>query len=186
MKAKASGTPAKLDATPEKVRSGERIQRGRPPSTTAAAMAKPIRQPSSAEARAELDRDPVGVRIDGVLRPRMLASVNSPAGLRKAPITIVHRRQDQEEQWRRGRRAATPSQCSGRRRRRPISGLRCVCGSSCGPAGTLGSRNPAASPHARGTGVASVDVTETLAPTTASQPALTASSLAFTSSSVGK
>jgi hypothetical protein len=32
MKAKASGTPAKFEATPEKVSIGERIQRGRPPS----------------------------------------------------------------------------------------------------------------------------------------------------------
>ena len=49
-KAKASGTPAKFEATPEKVSSGPRIHCGSPPSTTAAATAKPIPQPSSAEA----------------------------------------------------------------------------------------------------------------------------------------
>jgi hypothetical protein len=49
-KAKANGTPAKLEATPEKVSSGPRMTRGRPPRTTAADMANPIAQPSSAEA----------------------------------------------------------------------------------------------------------------------------------------
>ncbi|MCY1243942.1 hypothetical protein D9M72_569850 [compost metagenome] len=48
--AKASGTPAKFEATPEKVRSGPRIHFGNPPKTTADAIAKPIRQPRSAEA----------------------------------------------------------------------------------------------------------------------------------------
>ena len=41
-KAKASGTPAKFEATPEKVSVAERIQSGRPPRTMAMAMAKPI------------------------------------------------------------------------------------------------------------------------------------------------
>ncbi|MNL69325.1 hypothetical protein D3C87_1941740 [compost metagenome] len=50
-KAKASGTPAKLEATPEKVSSDERIQEGRPPRTTAQASQKPIRAPPMEEAR---------------------------------------------------------------------------------------------------------------------------------------
>jgi len=49
IKAKASGTPAKLDATPENVSSGERTCLGSPPNVMAADIAKPIRQPSTAE-----------------------------------------------------------------------------------------------------------------------------------------
>ncbi|MNL56056.1 hypothetical protein D3C87_1795200 [compost metagenome] len=44
-KAKASGTPAKFEATPEKVRRPERIQVGTPPSTIAQARKKPISAP---------------------------------------------------------------------------------------------------------------------------------------------
>ncbi|MNL85151.1 hypothetical protein D3C87_2133610 [compost metagenome] len=44
-KAKASGTPAKLDATPENVSSPERTQGGTPPSTIAQARKKPITAP---------------------------------------------------------------------------------------------------------------------------------------------
>ena len=53
-KAKASGTPAKFEATPEKVSVAERIQFGRPPRTMAMAMARPTNAPSSAEARLTL------------------------------------------------------------------------------------------------------------------------------------
>ena len=48
MKAKASGTPAKFDATPENVTNGLRTPFGNPPNTTAAAIAKPMAQPKSA------------------------------------------------------------------------------------------------------------------------------------------
>ena len=50
-KAKASGTPAKFEATPEKVSVAERIQFGRPPRTMAMAMARPMKAPRMAEAR---------------------------------------------------------------------------------------------------------------------------------------
>ncbi|MNF16975.1 hypothetical protein D3C80_2202490 [compost metagenome] len=50
MKAKASGTPANCEATPENVSRGLRIQFGKPPRTTAAATPKPIKHPSRAEA----------------------------------------------------------------------------------------------------------------------------------------
>ena len=53
-KAKASGTPAKFEATPEKVSVAERIQFGRPPRTMAMAMARPTKAPSSDEARLTL------------------------------------------------------------------------------------------------------------------------------------
>ena len=48
MKAKDSGTPAKFEATPEKVITALRSAFGRPPWITAAASRKPMRQPSSA------------------------------------------------------------------------------------------------------------------------------------------
>ena len=51
MKAKASGTPAKLEATPEKVSVAERTQDGNPPRMTAIAIARPTSAPSIAEAR---------------------------------------------------------------------------------------------------------------------------------------
>ena len=50
MKAKASGRPAKFEATPEKVISTGRIHPGRPPSTTAQARAKPRMAPRMADA----------------------------------------------------------------------------------------------------------------------------------------
>ncbi len=87
-KAKASGTPAKFEATPEKVVSGPRIQPGSPPIVIAQAMKKPIRQPSSAEAtliRIEIEK---AARIDGWNSPATLAKVNPPSGVRNAPTTI--------------------------------------------------------------------------------------------------
>ena len=69
-KAKASGTPAKFEATPEKVITGPRSQRGRSPRVTAQATAKPMTQPRKAEAklmRIEIQKEP---RIDGVKRLR--------------------------------------------------------------------------------------------------------------------
>ena len=48
MKAKASGTPAKFEATPEKVSSGPRMPFRQAAQDHAAAMAKPIRQPKAA------------------------------------------------------------------------------------------------------------------------------------------
>ena len=50
MKAKASGTPAKFDATPLKVISVGRSQPGRPPRSTASASARPTSAPKNAEA----------------------------------------------------------------------------------------------------------------------------------------
>ena len=50
MKAKASGTPAKFDATPLKVISVGRNHSGRPPRRTASARARPISPPKKAEA----------------------------------------------------------------------------------------------------------------------------------------
>ena len=50
MKAKASGTPAKFDATPLNVISVGRSQSGRPPRSAAIANAKPISAPKKAEA----------------------------------------------------------------------------------------------------------------------------------------
>ena len=59
-KAKASGTPAKFEATPEKVSVAERIQLGRPPRTMAMAMASPTKRAEQRRGEADLDRDPVG------------------------------------------------------------------------------------------------------------------------------
>ena len=50
MKAKASGTPAKLEATPLKVISVGRTQPGRPPRSAASASTRPKSAPSAAEA----------------------------------------------------------------------------------------------------------------------------------------
>ncbi|MNL75933.1 hypothetical protein D3C87_2018140 [compost metagenome] len=50
MKAKASGTPAKLDATPEKVMTAARSPSGRRPRMIASAIARPTRAPNMAEA----------------------------------------------------------------------------------------------------------------------------------------
>ena len=50
MKAKASGTPAKFEATPLKVISVGRSQPGRPPRSAASASARPISAPRMAEA----------------------------------------------------------------------------------------------------------------------------------------
>ena len=49
MKAKASGTPAKLEATPLKVMVASRKTEGSPPRITAMAMARPMMQPPIAE-----------------------------------------------------------------------------------------------------------------------------------------
>ncbi len=68
MKAKASGTPAKLEATPEKVIRGPRMDCGSPPSTIAADMAKPIRQPMRAEAKLMRIEISKAAMIDGVNR----------------------------------------------------------------------------------------------------------------------
>ena len=73
-KAKASGTPAKFEATPEKVITGPRSQRGRPPRVTAQATAKPMTQPRKAEAklmRIEIQKEPQdrrGEEVADVLR----------------------------------------------------------------------------------------------------------------------
>ena len=48
-KAKASGTPAKFDATPEKVMVVERTQPGRPPRTMEIAIARPTSAPMVAD-----------------------------------------------------------------------------------------------------------------------------------------
>jgi len=45
MKARASGTPAKFEATPENVMTADRIQLGRPPMITAQASRKPKKPP---------------------------------------------------------------------------------------------------------------------------------------------
>ena len=50
MNAKASGRPAKFEATPLNVMSTGRSHRGKPPSTTAQARAKPSAAPRTAEA----------------------------------------------------------------------------------------------------------------------------------------
>ena len=50
-KAKASGTPAKFEATPEKVSVAERIQFGSPPRTMAMAIARPAKAPMMADAK---------------------------------------------------------------------------------------------------------------------------------------
>ena len=50
MKAKASGTPAKLEATPLKVMSAGRTQSGSPPRSAASASPRPRRAPSAADA----------------------------------------------------------------------------------------------------------------------------------------
>ena len=50
MKAKASGTPAKFEATPEKVISVGRSHSGRPPRNTASASSRPNSAPKNAEA----------------------------------------------------------------------------------------------------------------------------------------
>ena len=48
MKAKARGTPAKLEATPEKVSRPERSALGRPPRVTEKASSSPNRPPATA------------------------------------------------------------------------------------------------------------------------------------------
>ena len=50
MNAKASGTPAKFEATPEKVIRVGRTQSGRPPRTAAKARTRPNTPPSADEA----------------------------------------------------------------------------------------------------------------------------------------
>ena len=112
-KAKASGTPAKFEATPEKVSTGPRSHFGRSPSVTAAATAKPIRQPRKADAkliRIEIEK---AERIERVKRLAMFAKVNSPAGLRNAPSTtcIVGRIRNSSAKSRNG---STPSQAQER------------------------------------------------------------------------
>jgi hypothetical protein len=51
VKAAAKGTPAKFEATPEKVVRAERNGRGRPPIDTAHAIENPIRPPMMAVVR---------------------------------------------------------------------------------------------------------------------------------------
>ena len=87
-KANASGTPAKFEATPENVITGPRSQCGSPPNVTAQATAKPMMQPSSAEAklmRIEIQKEPT---IAGVNRLAIFSSVSAPSALWKAPSTI--------------------------------------------------------------------------------------------------
>ena len=68
--AKASGTPAKLEATPENVSVEARTHSGKPPRTMATARANPARAPSTAEAMLTLQRNHVGAD-DGRLGQRL-------------------------------------------------------------------------------------------------------------------
>ena len=62
MKAKAKGTPANCEATPENVMIGERIHFGKPPKMTAAAIAKPTSAAKNGRGQRNLDRNPIGRR----------------------------------------------------------------------------------------------------------------------------
>ena len=84
MKAKASGMPAKLEATPEKVITAER-EPGRLPLITASAMANPQSAPKQGRGERYADRNPVGGenlrlnQIDDVLKREMPVLVDEGA-----------------------------------------------------------------------------------------------------------
>ena len=116
-KAKASGTPAKFEATPEKVSTGPRSQRGRSPSVTAAGDGEADQAAEEGRGEADADRDPEGGedrRREEVARRS--ASVNSPAGLRKAPT--------HDRAWSAGSGRAARRRGTAACRARPRSGPR--------------------------------------------------------------
>ena len=125
-KAKASGTPAKFEATPEKVRVAERIQLGRPPRTMAMAMARPMNAPRSGGGKADLDGDPIG-RDDRGLRQRgdVLERELAVVVLERAEHQI-ERGQDQEHHGEdEERRDAQPLRRQPHGRARPAGGADC-------------------------------------------------------------
>ena len=129
-KAKASGTPAKFEATPEKVssvgadpaRAGRRARRR--------GEAKPISAPSERRGDADLDaRSSRRRRSTAVTRSAMFSSVKSPVGVLEGADHQIQRRQDQEQQREdEERRDAEPvrrqPQAARRSRRRSVAGQR--------------------------------------------------------------
>ena len=87
---------------------------GRPPSVIAAAMANPMRQPSSAEATEMRIEIQYADRIDGWKRLTMFRNVASPSAVRNAPrmMCIVGRIRKSSAKSVNGTR---PSHASGRR-----------------------------------------------------------------------
>src|SRR6185295_7265804 len=84
-KAKASGTPAKFDATPENVRRVGRTQRGSPPEIAAYATKKPMTAPPIADAALTWMLIQYALRMVGWKRSRRLASVRCPSASWNAP-----------------------------------------------------------------------------------------------------
>ena len=114
-KARASGMPAKFEATPEKVMSAPRIRRGRPPEITAYASRNP--KIVARDRRHEADLDAGEVRL-----ARLVAGeVDVVLDRERAVVVLeaaddqVDRRDDQERdgegQW----NGTTPSQSHERR-----------------------------------------------------------------------
>ncbi len=95
--AKASGTPAKFEATPEKVMASERIHDGSPPRATASASSRPTSTPMPADAAETLMEMAVGVddrrlgELDEIGEREVARLVEEGAG------DEVERRHDQEQ-----------------------------------------------------------------------------------------
>src|ERR1700744_22578 len=85
MKANASGTPAKFEATPENVINVGRIHPGSLPCTAAHASSEPITAPPNAEAALTLKLIQYASRIVGWSRSRRLVSVKWPCASGNAP-----------------------------------------------------------------------------------------------------
>src|SRR4051794_38636685 len=78
MKAKASGTPPKLEATPENDRIAERTQLGKCPRVMAHARKNPMSAPPTALNKLSLIDDQYVPKIKGVLSELILSSVKCP------------------------------------------------------------------------------------------------------------
>ena len=136
MKAKASGMPAKLAATPENVVSLPRIQRGVPSRTGAYAMRKPSRPPSSAVTRLTSIEFLNALRYGSSTSLRHV--VERPAAVRALERADHHVRGGEEAGTRSRRRGtaarrATPTTSASPGRCLPAGGGR-RCASCCSAA----------------------------------------------------
>ena len=184
MKAKASGTPAKFDATPEKVSKRAADTLGKAAEDHRRGHGKARRTSQQCRDQRQLDRGPVGaadrvgVQVDQVLQRE--AAVRR---LERADDDL-HRRQDQEQKRKDhegqdaqpfdGQAPSGPAQDGASDMVPRLSGSQDLAALVRGPAPKRPGRAIVRSDHS------------TLAPTTASQPPVTAALLASTSSSVGK
>ena len=186
MKAKASGTPAKLEATPLKVIKVGRSQPGRPPRSAASARARPSERAEGRRGGADLEAQPIGQADRRLAEP-------DDVGEREGAVTVLegadeeprsrrdeeHRREDEE------RRDAEPGREIGRRDRGGKALAQRSWRQVSWPASSLIRKDGSASAIVEPSEREPPPYFATVAPTTASHCLAMISLAAFCSSSVG-